>query len=77
MYMAITAVHTDGMSALERQDRGVYPTAFPLATLLPADSEEGSLYHPWIDRLTHHACQDMSSQIPYPAVFNSCKTGYR
>lgn len=53
-----------------------------LATTAPGtvpfvDSGESRLSHPWIDRLTHDACRDMSSDVPYPAVVNSCKAGYR
>lgn len=32
---------------------------------------------PWIERITHSVCQELSGDIPYPAVFNSCKMGYR
>ncbi|CAN0546105.1 unnamed protein product [Ectocarpus sp. 12 AP-2014] len=57
-----------------RKFREAFEVYCPLLCL--AGGEEGHL-SPRIERLTQSSCQDMSSHIPYPAVFNSCKTGYR
>ncbi|CAM9096723.1 unnamed protein product [Hapterophycus canaliculatus] len=48
-----------------------------MCSCLANGGDEDGYLHLWLDRLTQSSCQEMSGHIPYPAVFNSCKTGYR